>query len=766
MEVFFILFLVAVGTSCLIVASKKSKSQKATVQSSSPKSTSFSSLSPNKTNQRNNELTDFDIYDYGDELRISINYGRSDRENSKNKEPGRWILPNTTVKAGGLPIAKGFIYYGGQLKAKNEASSYFDTGCEAALIDPSLKVKPAKETYTDTSLGYWPKYINLSPKCRGAYISWLSSDRTNPDIPIGYVFLYFYGLERRILIDAQDKTVDDHEFKSIYEEVVRLRAIYSGNNSFDNYSVRLIQVMGIMRPAVVSITDDELANGQYQNLFLKRLGDVVGSGEPVPDKLALVWIKYYPEYRFKTPAKRCNKQFETLFCHLYADQYGEGIVVKPNKTKLKIDYHPASSTLSGAEFTFDDLPNPFMLKGPTNKLIALADECTRALEPLSRYLAKETNSLRDLEAELLLPEALTSTSETGAVSRLKAFCEASLASDNGPIVTVAELYAACGLAVPEKLLKKDLDLIIKLAERANFGIAPDYRYHNSKPAADGVIALFESGHGSHFKVTPEFTEVALTLRLGVLIASADNGVDDDETSTLMKLIDHNENLSPVSKCSLTAYLQWLIHSDLSSMAGLAVKLKSASDDKKTMIGQFLIKVALADGRIDPNEVKQLEKLYKSLGLNKDQVATDIHTITARRSSVSAPQENKAGNNVSSSGFVLNEAELKRQEQETQDVQKILSSIFQDDTEEVVEAETVSGVEGLDALHSRLFRQLIAQESWPRATVEAMCKDLGLMLEGAVETINDWAFDQADAPLIEDDGDIIMDREIVEELGVS
>jgi hypothetical protein len=48
----------------------------------------------------------------------------------------------------------------------------------------------------------------------------------------------------------------------------------------------------------------------------------------------------------------------------------------------------------------------------------------------------------------------------------------------------------------------------------------------------------------------------------------------------------------------------------------------------------------------------------------------------------------------------------------------------------------------------------------------MCKDLGLMLEGAVETINDWAFDQADAPLIEDDGDIIMDREIVEELGVS
>jgi pyridoxal/pyridoxine/pyridoxamine kinase len=45
----------------------------------------------------------------------------------------------------------------------------------------------------------------------------------------------------------------------------------------------------------------------------------------------------------------------------------------------------------------------------------------------------------------------------------------------------------------------------------------------------------------------------------------------------------------------------------------------------------------------------------------------------------------------------------------------------------------------------------------------MCSELKLMVDGAIETINDWSFDLVDAPVIDDDGEIYIDEEIVEEI---
>lgn len=38
-----------------------------------------------------------------------------------------------------------------------------------------------------------------------------------------------------------------------------------------------------------------------------------------------------------------------------------------------------------------------------------------------------------------------------------------------------------------------------------------------------------------------------------------------------------------------------------------------------------------------------------------------------------------------------------------------------------------------------------------------------MLDGSIETINDWAYEQVDAPVIDDDEDIYIDLEIANEL---
>jgi hypothetical protein len=74
---------------------------------------------------------------------------------------------------------------------------------EPSLIDLRLPVSRTSPS-TSPPLGYWPSYARLTPEARRCYLEWLAMGRRNPSIDIGYVFIFFYGLERRLLVDMAD----------------------------------------------------------------------------------------------------------------------------------------------------------------------------------------------------------------------------------------------------------------------------------------------------------------------------------------------------------------------------------------------------------------------------------------------------------------------------------------------------------------------------------------------------------------------------------
>ena len=85
-------------------------------------------------------------------------------------------------------------------------------------------------TSNNERLPYYPSFSQISPEGRASYLNWLSSDRTDPNVDIGYVFLYFYGLEFRAVFE-------DKNHQEIYKELIRLRNIYSSkNHSFNTYA--------------------------------------------------------------------------------------------------------------------------------------------------------------------------------------------------------------------------------------------------------------------------------------------------------------------------------------------------------------------------------------------------------------------------------------------------------------------------------------------------------------------------------------------------
>lgn len=163
----------------------------------------------------------------GVEFRLTTNHHQK-----TSKSAGalaRWVLPGEMITVAGVAISGGHIYLGQRIKLSGqESGGYYDDGSEASLIDDTCKIKPTSYLYEDSSLGYWPSFSSLSPEARGAYVSWLSSDRSDPSCPIGYVFIYLYGLERKALVDSADQNFPDAEFRNLFNEVGRLRSVCSG----------------------------------------------------------------------------------------------------------------------------------------------------------------------------------------------------------------------------------------------------------------------------------------------------------------------------------------------------------------------------------------------------------------------------------------------------------------------------------------------------------------------------------------------------------
>lgn len=96
---------------------------------------------------------------------------------------------------------------------------------EPSLIDimEPVDLSPNKEV---EPLGYFPCYSGLNASQRGKYLMWLC-DIDQP-IDIGYVFLYYYGIER-FLYKCPEK------FNQAYAMILRLRK-YHNVKSFPSYS--------------------------------------------------------------------------------------------------------------------------------------------------------------------------------------------------------------------------------------------------------------------------------------------------------------------------------------------------------------------------------------------------------------------------------------------------------------------------------------------------------------------------------------------------
>ena len=329
------------------------------------------------------------------------------------------------------------------------------------------------------------------------------------------------------------------------------------------------------------------------------------------------------------------------------------------------------------------------------KVSAIAEECCAELDAYSRYLGRKDKDPKSITAMALLPKELMG--QAPGADQVKARFAKVCAKGLG-MISVETLYRVLNERPPSTLGKKELENLGALLDGLGYGMAPDIRFHNMKLVLDGKVIIFPHGHGQEFQPSKEFRTVCTILRLGAMVSQIDSDRSNAEKSVLIGLIRDNRELSKIEKYSLLAFMHWCLITPQGT-SGLKQQLSNVSDSIKAAISRILVTVAHADGKTDLKEVKQLEKLYTMLGLDKKLVTNDIHVLAAstgpvtvglRDPDVSFTIPKKPAEKAAKS-FSLNEELIKIREEETRLVQGVLEGIFAEQPEETVVAPTAAAV---------------------------------------------------------------------------
>lgn len=674
-----------------------------------------------------------------------------------------WVPAGQSVNVSGVTIPGGMVYVGTSLSTPLGDN-------DPCLIDPSKSVSRQGD-YTERQMGYWPSYSEVSSGARRAYLNWLAGGRKDAEADIGYVFLFFYGLERRAIIDASKDEAAQADWPLIAAELRRLLGIYGEkSHSFRRYASELLDWVSLAsHPSKLYEQPVPALTKTFElPLYIRlALGQAAVDGVPVPAHLALAWARLDPNIYLRTPATRCAEQFEQLFAQKYAELCGRGTVLPRNRTKLKLVYQPASAGFRGYQelkLTFKNTPDVTVLTAPTRKLQEVVEAATKPLETFSRMVGKNPDAKASLEGLLQLPAPLWPESAQKALQALKARMGEGMVA-----MPFQDLLSALGA---KTAFTKDKTLsLARTLESANVGFEPDVLSGAKAPKPEEKVVLFALPPSEQLsRATGPYLAAALTLQLASAVASADGEFGIKEMGHLRETVLSWKHLTPSQTRRLLAHLRLLMQAP-ASLTALKKKFEPLDLAIKETIAAFMATVAQSDGEVSPGEVKMLEKVYKALGVDSKKVFSDVHAVAAGTKPTAA-----AVAKVEESGFKLDPARIAALQKDTEKVSALLANIFTETEEpaaaasEAVEAEPETetaeapkGLLGLDEAHTALARMMLSRPEWSREELLDVAADLDLMLDGALEHINEAAFDTHDMALFEGEDPVTVNAEILEKV---
>lgn len=658
-----------------------------------------------------------------------------------------WIPSSETARIAGRDIG-GMVYVGVAPRSKNYG---YGIQCRA-YINPALSVARHGTDKAGKGMPYWPGYSQISPQSRASYLEWLGSGRCDSSYNPGYMFLYFYGLERRFILEKPSET----ERREILVEVRRLKSLYPENGSVQRYLGEFIHAAQVVLDDVALHEPIFDFRGWELPLSLKvAIGLRVGRGDLLSSDWVLSWLLCHPERQLRTPANRCFDEFKALFKLRFDEQFPKGLKVRKPRKMLESIYRAASGEFKadiGIMVNESKIPDISGLYKPIEVAQEIADGVMDDLDKLSRYLGRNPNGRESIEAQALLPQELWALFPSKELNSLKSW--ASTIITDGGMVPVAEVIERLEGKRPEKLSKRSLTNTADVLARIGFGFAPDPRFALRSPKINEPIVLFDLGKiVTHLEdVSSAYRSVLVELAFSSFMAHADGKITHSERELLLAKIYSIPDLSEQERRRLVANIEWMLVV-VPDIALLRRKLRDTGPEERATIRSALIAMVHADGIIQPEEVTEIEKIYKVLGLSQTLVYSDLHAGNTSYGpiSVRGVVPEAAGEVIPAERLTtevkLDAARIAYIQSDTERVSAVLGEIFDETPEDFESPSTL--LTGLDEKHTALVRALIDQKQWSEEEFQALCSHLGLFVSGAMEVINEWAFEVYNEAILEE-----------------
>lgn len=672
---------------------------------------------------------------------------------------GTWIPYRQSISIHGFVIANGMFYLGAELVCA-------DGKPDPALIDPNKPVSKFGE-YTAHSTNYWPSYWpsyqDMSPQDRRAYLQWLAGGRQHPDADIGYVFLYYFGLERRAILDASVASDFASDIRHIITELKRLQAVYGRRyRTFANYCSHLLGFLELPIAPVKLYYQPvpDLPPSFSLSYYLRfALGQTARDRVPVPAHLALAWAEHDPAIVHHPIARQRRGDFRRQFLESYLQQHGSGIVIDTNTTAPPLTYRPVSPYGRGTSEVlprFGDIPDITVFRVPLMALQSTVDFCYDELTSFRSYdrVAAERTRIQDQTAPFLhLPVRDWPSQAQANLAAIRAHIDDGLIA-----VTLGELTSVFSVA-----REIDSDQMLSLARAlasVQIGIEPDVLSGATQPTCDDTLILFNSkAVVSKSRNTPVYHQAQLSLGFAATIPHADGYFSPQELRFLTDHITGWTHLIPEHQRRLKAHARLLVIAPL-SMSVLARQAAQFDIATRIEIANFALKMLHASPVASNEKTDRFSEIQDLLGIGRTHRISDV-LLPAKLESAAQPE------NITS--FALDASKIEEIRQDSQKLSSLLNQIFSDDLPPqalsiaVPEPTGSATMLNLDDACSMFGRMLLSRTSWSRQELIAMAHKMNIMLDGALEQLNDAALNVHDMMFAEGEDPIEINPDLIEML---
>ncbi|MGO9545730.1 MAG: TerB N-terminal domain-containing protein [Rhodomicrobium sp.] len=534
---------------------------------------------------------------------------------AKITAPIRWIAPSEIIDIGGMKISGGMVY-SGTVAANNAASREY-----AHVIDPAAPVHGRESDVAGSAMTYWPAYGQIRPRERRGYLEWLAGGRRDPRFGIGYVFLFFYGLERRIFADhaLQDA-------RSILAEVEALKAVYGGNGSFVSYADRFTAALRLASGEISSAPPLALKQQHKAELpldFRIALGRRLTEGR-LPGDWLLAWYLGHAETALKTPQTRCFDEFCRLFQMRFAARYPKGLNVRLPAKRLKLTYLPASGTPAIAiPGSHEEWPDPAALSAPLKIAKGLADECTDALGSYSRYLGRYPAAKDTPHAQLLLPRELLN-SAAFPFQKLMGDLDALIPNGAGE-VSLAKLLELTGL-VEQKPAGAALKTLSRVLAMAGLGMEPDPAVANGILPGLSAVIFKASGGAPVESGRPAYAAARLLVEASAVAAALNTKSAPSRFEFLWGEVERLPGMLEAERLRLLALLT-SFRNNVPNQNRLLKRLSSSPHSEGESIALMVMRTIGTGPAAEVAQIAFAEKLYMALDLPKERVYSDLQKLS-------------------------------------------------------------------------------------------------------------------------------------------